>query len=230
MKNSISKADGINQKLEEIRKKRRENRKLRLSAPKYQEDPIGQVEFLMYILPDEVDKKFLDNTIEPTYFDFPPVKPKITKNLGLIKSLSIYFPIGKVSNSDEWFIISPYIHVPKVFLPADNWAEKSQILIAAITYSCKVLDALSKVLHISLPYPIKIDGNKIFIYRNEQPHDLTVFTTSHSIKAAVHLLNFNAATFGHGAPDELLPNLYSALHPNSTELPPEESVDDLIEK
>lgn len=231
MKNSsMGKYDGINQKLEEIRKKRRDNRKLRLNAPKWQGDSLGEAELLNYVLNKEEEKQFPDTSIKTTYFDYPPAKPRITKNLAMLQMLSLYFPIGKVANSDEWFIISPFIHIPATFLPADNWAEKSQIIISAITYSCRLLEALSKVLHILLPYPIKFEGNKILIYRNEQPHDLTSFSSPHSIKAAIVLLNFNAATFGHGQPDQLLPNLFAATHPNPSDVPPVEGIDDLIEK
>lgn len=226
----MDKSEAINQKLEDIKKKRRENRKLRLTAPKWQGDSVSESELISYVLTKESEPSFPSSSIQPTFFNDPPPPPVLVRNLSCLKSLSILFPIGRTSESDEWFIISPFIHVPKIFDPVETWEKSSQRFISAITYSSRLLTMLSKVFHTALPYPIKFEENKITIFIKEQGYDLTALYPLYSIKRAVSLLNQNAATFGHGEENQLLPNLYYAMHPGSTDLPMIETVDELEEK
>ena len=239
----MNKIEAINQKLEDIKKKRRENRKLRLYAPKLEQDTLSEPELLTYVLAQEEPFSFSDDTIKPQFFDPPPPSPIISLNSNALEYLSLLFPIGRsrenCKDGSDWFIVSPFIHVPMDFVANEEWKNSSNRFLSAITYASRLLLLLSKACHRTLPYPIKFVDKQILIFMKNKSHDLSTINNIKQLQLSVPLLNFNAYSFAQHnlsrngkfvpKPNQLLPNLYFALHPNATEYPPIEETNELQE-
>ena len=239
----MNKIEAINQKLEDIKKKRRENRKLRLYAPKLEQDTLSEPELLNYVFSQEEPFTFSENSIKPQFFDPPPPSPVISLNSNALEYLSLLFPIGRSRESckdgSDWYIVSPFIHVPMDFVANPEWANSVQRFLSAISYASRLLLLLSKACHRSLPYPIAFVDKKILIYMKNKPHELSAITNKKELQLSVPLLNFNAYSFAQHnlcrngkftpQPNQLLPNLYFALHPDATEFPPIEENNELQE-
>jgi len=209
----MNKLEQIDQKLAQIRDLRSKNRRLRI---KYKKDSFSDdnnsenVE--MYVESSELARPLFIPSIIPTFFSPDPPSTVVNRDSACISSLAALYRIGKCDNSGDWFIVAPQFHIPKIFDPDVKSFKNTDSVFSVLVFASKLLLLLSQEMHKVLPHPIKMEGNRIIIVSNVHEYDLLTTDPFHLFKKAVLLLNCNAQYMGGGEVNELLPNLFAAMH------------------
>lgn len=227
----MSIAESSMAKLAEIKDIRKANRVLRIKAPRNCENEPDSTEIINYLnqkRPVHIDKP---DTIEPAFFPAPPPAPIISPEKSCLPAIAVYYPIGRYPENDDWYIVSPYIHVPREFIPTELWLTSPQRYLAAICHACKLIQLLEKELQKTLPHPITFKGNRYYVSMNGKDYDILQMQPMHEFRTAVSMLCTNAFVLSGGeSKSALLPNLYFLLNPGTDKLPPIDGIDDLLLK
>lgn len=212
----------INLRLMEIKKLRKENRNHRLKYKKVVKKEEDLTNLISFINTPEYDKEMPKLTIEKANFSPPPQVSNKNVDYSCLYSICTLYPIGRIKETDNWFIVSPYINVPKEFIPDKSWFDNTEIYFAAIYHSVRLLLILSKELQRRLKYGVRFEDMNVFICKDGTDYCLSSTDNYDEFVKGVTLLNENAANFTGGEVSFLLPNLFFATNPHSTQLPPYE--------
>jgi hypothetical protein len=208
--------------LDRLRKERAKNRVLRAKFPdKDDRDEVHRVleMELKNCLESPLPKRPV--VVDPIIpVDYPPVPrpPAIERDCDGLGALALMYPIGQ-RDDKTWYIVSPVLYMEQVCEYKKEW-ENHQVRIRAVLFhAAKLMSMLSLVLRRPLTYPIRIEGPKAYITRNDQEYNVIWYESLRDFFIALSLLNYDAVQLrnngaeGTKGKSNLLENLHEVLRP-----------------
>jgi hypothetical protein len=148
--------------------------------------------------------------IVPVFYGDPPPPPTVNRPNVTLAALAKLYPIDRRSDG-TWWIICPDFYIDAICRYNDGW-ESAQLRIKSVLFhAAKLTLLLSQVLQQHLLYPLKVDGAKVKVKKNEAEYNCVWYESKRDFYIALTLLNADAYSLGKVGEFNLLENLKAAM-------------------
>ena len=202
--------------LAQLRKDRARNRVLRAKFTSANtKDHVGErleEELKAYLAAPSADRVVYRNPIGTTFFSDPPAAPVVNRDSNALAALALMYPIGP-RNDKTWYIVSPVLYIDQICEYNKDWENHQMRIKSVLFHASRLLTLLAPLLNKVLPYPIRFEGTKVKIMRNDHEYDVVWYESLRDFYIALNLLNADAQYLGGVGKSNLLENLRAAMLP-----------------